>query len=149
VADRLLTWDTLAIIEDEVASRRESDQYPHLSDEELFRQVCEDHDLFHSHWQDVCDALTEMMEKQNPASSSAPPSVAAWQPQSSWPITIPAERARQAPKMWPLIASSSKAASCLASRCSITSSWGTAGLPVCASAGWAFEEEILYEWSNE
>jgi len=65
VAKKLLAWDTLAIIEGEVESRRESGEYPHLSDAELFRKVCEDHDLFHFHWRDLCDALTEIMEQRN------------------------------------------------------------------------------------
>jgi hypothetical protein len=66
VAKKLLAWDTLAIIEGEVESRRESGEYPHLSDAELFRKVCEDHDLFRFHWRDLCGALTEMMEQRNP-----------------------------------------------------------------------------------
>lgn len=63
---KLLAWDTFAIIKGEVESRRESGEYQHLNDDELFRQVCEDYDLFNSYWQDMCDALTKTMEKRNP-----------------------------------------------------------------------------------
>jgi hypothetical protein len=57
----LLQWDTLAIIEAEVAFLQETDKQ--TDKQELFNQASSDSDLFEREYEDLTDFLTECMRR--------------------------------------------------------------------------------------